>query len=63
MKSWGEGGFWGAFADGWLRVVAHLSGAGLFVLCDPGVGKGVGGGREEQLVCPSWTLILLCLFL
>lgn len=55
---WGRGGgFWGAFADGWLWVFAHLSGsAGLLASRDPGTGKGVGGGSEEQLYCQSRTL-------
>ena len=40
-----------------MRVFAHLpGGAGLLALCDPGAGKGVGGGSEEQLYCPSRRL-------
>lgn len=51
-----------------------LHGAGLLASCDPGVGKGAGGGSEEQLHCPSRTLnpallvilitnvLLICLF-
>lgn len=50
-------GFWGAFADGWWWVLAHLpGGAGSLASCDPAAGSVVGGGREEQLFCPSPTL-------